>query len=235
MTEWKAKRFWKDTSIEPIEGGYGVLLDSRPVLTPSKFRLCAPTEKMAKAVASEWAAQKDVVDPRTMPWTRSINSAIEKVSTQRSEVEEHLASYAGTDLLCYRASEPKALVERQAAAWDPVLGWLASETGAKMRVTVGVMPAKQDPAVLARLAGLMRPMTICQLTGFHDLVTVSGSFVLAFAVAENHLESTRAWENSRVDENWQIEQWGEDEEAQEVAALKKEAFLHATEFFRAAS
>lgn len=232
MSEWAMRRFWTEVSFEPEENGFAVKLDGRPVKTPAKAALLVPTEAMAERIAEEWDAQKEVVDPAGMPWTRSANAAIDKVSVQRSEVEEHLASYAGSDLLCYRAEGPDSLVARQQETWDPVLDWLSTRFDVRLAVAAGVMPVEQSADDIARLARAMTPMSDFQLTGFYDLVTLSGSFGLALATVHDVQPAADLWAASRLDEVWQIEQWGDDEEAAEVAALKEQAFLHATEVFR---
>lgn len=234
MSEWAMKRFWDAAAIAPDQAGFAVLLDGRPVMTPAKRGLVLPTEKMARHVADEWDAQEEKVDPKRMPWTRSANAAIDKLSIQRQEVADHLAGYADTDLLCYRADGPEALIERQSHAWDPLLDWAAEQYGARLSATSGVMPVSQEPAALDRLAATMRGMSNFQLTGFHDIVALSGSFVLALAATESIEAPEVLWTLSRIDETWQIEQWGEDEEAAEEANIKKTAFFHAIEFFQAA-
>lgn len=234
MSGWAVKRFWKEATIAPQDGGFGILLDGRPVRTPAKRPLIVPGEAMARAIAAEWDAQEGKVDPSAMPWTRSANAAIDKVAMQRAEVEAHLASYAGTDLICYRASDPEELRLRQGAGWDPVLDWLAARFDVRLEVTSGVMPVAQDAAAIARLGRVMAPMNDFALTGFHDLVTISGSYSLALAVAKAERAAAEAWALSRIDEDWQIEQWGADEEAAEMAELKRRAFLHAADFFSAA-
>ena len=234
MSGWANKRFWKVTEVVTEGDGFAVQLDGRGVKTPGKSPLVVPTEKMAVAIATEFDTQADVVDPTTMPWTRSANSAIEKVAPQRAEVEAHLIGYAGTDLLSYRADGPEALVVRQAESWDPVLDWLAERFDARLNVTSGVMPTEQSQPDLDRLAATMPPMSNFALTGFHDMVTLTGSFSLGLAIAEKKLQADAAWALSRVDEMWQIEQWGEDQEAAEHAEFKRLSLLHATEFFDAA-
>ncbi len=234
MSEWALKRFWKAVSVERRETGFEVMLDGRQVKTPAKRVLLLPSEKIADRVAEEWEAQVEAVDPTSMPWTRSSNAALDKVATQREEVAAHLVEYAGTDLLSYRAAGPQALIERQEAAWDPLMAWLGQRYDVRLAVTSGVMPVEQPSDNLARLAETMAPMTDFQLTAFHDLVTLTGSFVLALAATEGKAPPERLWELSRLDEDFQIEQWGEDEEATEHAAIKRSAFLHAHEFFHAA-
>lgn len=234
MSEWGPKRFWSTVSVEAGPEGFSIRLDDRPVRTPAKRALVLPTQAVARHVAAEWEAQEEQVDSATMPWTRSANSAIDKVATQRREVMDHLAGYAGTDLLSYRAAEPFELVLLQRKTWDPLLDWLASRHGVRFEVTQGVMPVEQDPACVSRLARSMESMSIFQLTGFQDLVALSGSFVIALAVADGSFPAQDLWAASRLDENWQVKQWGEDVEAAEEAVRKMRAFLHAAELFRLA-
>ena len=234
MSEWGPKRFWSTVSIEADPEGFSVRLDDRPVRTPAKRSLVLPTQAIARHVAAEWEAQEEQVDPANMPWTRSANTAIDKVATQRREIMDHLAGYAGTDLLSYRAAGPVELVLRQQQTWDPLLDWLGSRHGVCFDLTQGVMPVEQDPTYVSRLVRSMEPMSSFQLTGFQDLVTLSGSFVIALAVADGAFPVQDLWSASRLDESWQVEQWGEDVEAAEEAVRKMQAFLHAAEFFRLA-
>lgn len=234
MSDWAPKRFWQKAEVVPTGDQFAIALDGRPVNTPSRRQLVVPTHAMATRIAAEWEAQVEKVDPTTMPWTRSANSALDKVPDQRAEVEAHLSGYADTDLLSYRAEGPEELITRQAAGWDPVLDWVEVKFGVRPATTLGVMPVKQDPSHIKRLAGYMAPMSDFALTGFHDLVTLSGSYILAVAVAENELESEAGWALSRIDEEWQIEQWGADDEATKQATSKKGAFFHAVEFLQSA-
>lgn len=231
MSAWKAKRFWKAATTETTEGGFTVRLDGRAVKTPAKSLLVVPTEALAQAIAAEWDAQSGVVKPDTMPFTRSANSAIDKVMPQFDAVVDMLAAYGGTDLLCYRATGPEALVARQAAAWDPMLDWSATALNAPLTATAGVMHIAQDADSLARLHGLVAAFTPFQLAAFHDLVAISGSLVLALAVTRGRLAPAEAWSLSRIDEAWQIEQWGIDEEAAVLDAVRETDFLQAGRFY----
>ena len=231
MSEWGTKRFWNSVTVEAGPEGFSIRLDGRPVRTPAKRTLVLPTQAIARHVAAEWEAQEERVDPATMPWTRSANAAIDKVATQRREVMDHLAGYANTDLLSYRAAEPAELVLRQQKSWDPLLDWLECRHGVRFEVTRGVMPVVQDATCVSRLVRSMEPMSSFQLTGFHDLVTLSGSFVIALAAAERAFPVQDLWSASRLDESWQVEQWGEDVEAAEESARKMRAFFHAAELF----
>ncbi|TNC46601.1 ATPase [Rubellimicrobium rubrum] len=230
MSGWTLKRFWTDVAVVAEGDGFAVTLDGRPVRTPAKAHLVVPTRAFAEEIGREWAAQEGTVDPNAMPATRLANAAIDKVSTSRVEVVDMLASYGASDLLCYRAEGPEALVERQRAGWDPLLAWSAEALGADLATGRGVMPVEQADGDLARLRELIDEMDPFTLAAFHDLVALSGSLVLAFAVAQGRLSALEAWQLSRIDENYQIEEWGEDEEAAEVASLRRAAFLDAARF-----
>lgn len=234
MAEWAPKRFWKNTEIVATDGGWTVTLDGRGVKTPAKTPLVVPTEALAQAIAAEWQAQEEKVNPATMPNTRTANSALDKVRTQQAEVADMLAAYGDSDLLCYRAEAPAELVERQALAWDPLLDWAADALGARLEARAGVMHVAQDEAALTRLTEQVRALSPFELAAFHDLVAMSGSLVLGFAAAHGYLSAEEAWSLSRIDETWQEEQWGEDEEASAKAAYKRGEFLHAAQFFRLA-
>ncbi|QQA43359.1 ATP12 family chaperone protein [Pelagovum pacificum] len=232
MSEWKAKRFWKETAVMEAEGGYSIALDGRPVRTPSKAMLTMPTRAMAEAAAREWDAQTDVIDPRTMPVTRAVNTAIDRVVPEFEAVAEIISEYGATDLLCYRADAPDELVQRQSDQWDPLLDWADEALGARLKPVEGVMHVEQDRAALERLAEQVRALDAYRLTAFHDLVSLSGSLILGFAVTEKARSPDEAWQISRIDENWQLEQWGDDEEAAAMAEAKRLTFLDAARFFQ---
>jgi len=202
------------------------------VRTPAKAALILPTQAMAGAIAQEWDAQETVVDPRTMPVTRGANAAIDKVRVQRAEVVELLAEYGDSDLLCYRAAGPDGLIQRQAAAWDPMLDWAAETMGARLFVGEGVMHVDQNPVALARLAAEVEAFDDFALAAVHDLISLSGSLVLALAVTRDAITVEDAWAASRIDEHWQIEQWGEDETATIAEKTKQTAFADAARFYR---
>lgn len=231
MSVWAARRFWTNASAVSAEGGFAVHLDDRPVRTPLKAPLVLPTLALAEAVAAEWQAQDGKVNPETMPFTRTANSAIDKVAPQFDAVAAMLAEYGGSDLLCYRAEGPEDLVERQAEAWDPILIWALERFGADLVVTSGVIHVAQPVESLVALHRTVGEMTPFQQSAFHDLVALSGSLVLALAVTEGRVTAGEAWRLSRIDEDWQISLWGEDEEAAEVAARKQAAFLQADRFY----
>ena len=230
MTEWKARRFWTEARVERVSGGWTVELDGRPVRSPLKTLLVMPSRSLAQGVADEWDAQVDVIDPLSMPLTRAVNAALDKVVPQRAEVAQHLAAYGESDLLCYRADSPDALAERQAAAWDPWLDWMAAAHAARLAVTTGVMPAAQPANAVSAIRVRVHRMTAWELTAFSEFVTLTGSLVLGLAVFEDRLPPEEAWTLSRVDEAWQIEQWGEDADEAERVARKRDDFLQARRY-----
>lgn len=231
MSEWAPKWFWTNSEVIETPEGLAVALDGRIIKTPAKATLALPTRAMAEAVAAEWQAQVEKVDPFSMPVTRSANAALDKVRPQQAEVVRMLADYGDSDLLCYRADKPMELVARQAAAWDPLLDWAAERLDARLEPRTGVMHIAQSDAALRNLEALVQKQDAFQLAAFHDLVSLSGSLVLAFAAIHQHRPPEQIWELSRLDEAWQEELWGVDEEAQETALRKKNAFLHAYRFF----
>lgn len=230
MTEWVAKRFWTDTAVVATDGGYAIHLDGRPVKSPGKQLLEMPSQAMADAACAEWAAQEEVIDPLSMPVTRSVNSALDQTAPQRDGVIDMLAAYGETDLLCHRASHPQSLVDRQAEAWDPLLAWAMQQLDVHLVVTAGIVPQDQDAASLARLRRAVAQYGNFGLTGLYDLIGISGSIVIGLAVADGMLAAEEGWLISRIDEDHQIQQWGADEEAEAIAATKKDAFLHAARF-----
>lgn len=230
MTDWKAKRFWKEATVVAVDGGFTVHLDARPVRTPLKSALIVPTERLAHAIAAEWDAQEGVINPLSMPHTRSANSAIDKVAPQHAAVAQMLADYGDSDLLCYRAPAPTELIERQALHWDPLLDWAETRLGARLHTTTGVIHVPQPPKALARLSAQVHALDAFALTGFHDLVSLSGSLVLGFAAMLDQRPVDEIWQLSRLDEDWQTELWGVDDEAAAMAETKRLAFVHAKNF-----
>ncbi len=207
------KRFYKDVTLREDPAGWAVLLDGRPIKTPGKRSLALPSEVLAEAVAAEWRAQDKVIDPGTMPMTRIANTAIESVSGQMQEVADDVVAFAGRDLICYRAAGPEALVVRQSAAWDPIIQWAAAELVARFILAEGVMPVEQPAAALERVAEAVKPLDAFQLSGLHVATTLTGSALLALAVLRGRLTPQEAWAAAHIDEDYQIELWGPDEEA----------------------
>lgn len=235
MSDWAPKRFWKKVEVVEHANGFSVALDGRSVRTPAKKPLIVPTRAMAAMIAAEWDAQIEKVDPETMPVMRGANAAIDKVATQHSEVAEMLAAYGDSDLLCYRADSPEELVARQAVGWDPLLDWAEAEFGQRLSVFAGVMHESQPLAALEPMTKAVHRLSAFEMAAFHDLVSLSGSLVIGFAAARNVTDAERLWDLSRIDEDWQAEQWGIDDEAAENAGIKRKSFLNAKRFFDAST
>ncbi|GAA0308855.1 ATP12 family chaperone protein [Rhodovulum strictum] len=231
MSGWTAKRFWTAADVAEAGDGFTVLLDGRPVRTPAKAEFVLPTRAMAEAAAAEWNAQEGALRPQTMPVTRAANAAIDKVRVQHAEVAALIAAYGESDLICHRAESPAELVARQAAGWDPLLDWARTALGAPLRPGRGVLPCAQPGESLAVLGGRVAAQDAFALTALHDLVALSGSLVIGLAALEGAVAPIeRLWDLSRIDETWQQEQWGVDDEAAEVAAARRRDFLQARRF-----
>lgn len=207
------RRFYASAAVAPSGDGYAVRLDGRPVRTPKKHLLALPTAPLAEAIAAEWNAQGERVDPDTMPLTKLANTALDGVVPHRAAVAADIVAYAGSDLLCYRAAAPEPLARRQRAAWDPVLAWAEADLGAHFALGAGVMPVAQSQAALARVAAAVDRFGPLQLAALHVMTTLTGSALLALAHALGRLTLEQAWAAAHVDEEWQVSQWGEDAEA----------------------
>jgi len=190
-----------------------------------------PTRALAEAVAAEWdaaAAEPGAeLNPADLPLTRAANTAIDRVTPEHDAVAATVAAYGGTDLLCYRAPGPEGLVRRQAGGWDPLLAWTRETLGARLLLAEGVMHLAQPPETLARLEAEVRAHGPWELTALHDLVTLTGSLVIGLAVSRGRLTAAEAWPLGRIDEDWNVEEWGEDAEAAAGAARRRAEFLNA--------
>jgi chaperone required for assembly of F1-ATPase len=210
----RPKRFYKTVALKD-EGGKGaaLLLDNKPVRTPGKAPLVLPARALAEAVADEWRAQGERIDPTTMPLTRLANSAIDGVTGREQAVIDDIMSHAASDLLCYRALAPQGLVEAQAKHWDPLLAWAREGLGAPLMLGEGVVHVAQPQASLDRLKEALAGRDAFSLAALHVMTPLTGSALLAIAVALGRLSPEQAWAAAHVDEDWQISQWGEDAEA----------------------
>jgi chaperone required for assembly of F1-ATPase len=208
------KRFYKAVEVGEADGRHALLLDGRRARTPGRNPLAAQSRALMLEVAAEWERQRDTIDPTEMPLTRLFNSAIDGVAHTMAETRADILSYAGSDLLCYRAEEPETLAARQAQAFDPVLRWTAESLGARFNVTAGVMHVAQPHAALAAVrAALDAYNDPVALAGLSVMTTLTGSALLALAVARGFLSAEVAWRAAHVDEDFQGERWGEDVEA----------------------
>jgi chaperone required for assembly of F1-ATPase len=224
------KRFYNEVAVENGASGYGVTLDGRPVRTPSKEALTLPTRKLAEAVAAEWAAQEGEIKPQTMPMMQLVSTAIDRVRPRRDAVIGEIASYAETDLLCYRADGPTGLVARQASEWQPVLDWAAGQYDALLSVTEGVMPVAQPRAAVAALRAAVAECDEFALAALYNLTIASGSLVLALAVRDSAVEPESACDASQLDEEWQASEWGHDPVAESRRERARGEILSAARF-----
>ncbi|MGB0959016.1 MAG: ATP12 family chaperone protein [Halocynthiibacter sp.] len=231
MAEWKAKRFWTEETIVEVEGGFEIQLDGRVLKTPAKTSLTVPTRALADLIKGEWATQEGEIDPLSMPFTRLANAAVDKVAVQFDEVAEIVAAYGGTDLLCYRATYPEGLIARQAEKWDPLLDWAKTRFGVALATGQGVMHVAQNPDETAKLTARVKSETAFGLAALHELVAMSGSLILGLAAAEGQNSVAAIWDLSRVDETWQIQEWGEDEDAAKMVEIKRIEFETIARFY----
>lgn len=202
------KRFWRDVA---VTGDGGIALDGKPVRTPRRAPLALPTPALAEAIADEWRAVAEAIDPRAMPLTGLANAAIDVIGADPAGFAATLAAYGESDLLCYRAESPSELVARQAAAWDPLLDWAARRYDIGFALASGVVHRPQPAPTTSRLGGAVAARTRFELAALSPVVTTSGSLVIGLALAEGAADAEALWQAATIDEDWQAEHWGEDE------------------------
>lgn len=224
------KRFWKDVTLD-ADGG--VLLDGRPVRTPGRAPLALPTAALADAVADEWRAVGETLDPRAMPLTGLANAAIDRIAPDPAPFAAEAARYAETDLTCYRADSPAELVERQRAAWEPLLDWARQRYDVHFETTAGVMHVAQPQATLDRLAEAVATRDAFAIAALQAIASATGTIVGTLALAEGAIDAETLWRAAQVDEDWQAEHWGEDELATRAREAKRASFDAAARFLGA--
>jgi chaperone required for assembly of F1-ATPase len=218
------KRFYKETAVDLGDGGHRVLLDGKPMRTPAKAVLVVPTRALAEAIAGEWAGvpEKADINVTHLPLTRLAATGHDRVTTQRTRVIEDTAKYAGSDMLCYRASEPETLVKRQQETWQPLLDWAAGRYGARLTIVEGLGFVDQPEEAVKKLHDAVGAHSDLGLSALYNLTHISGSLVVALAVAEGHLSAAAAFAAAQLDELYQIERWGEDP----IATKRHEGIRH---------
>ncbi|HZD88984.1 MAG TPA: ATP12 family protein [Pseudolabrys sp.] len=205
------KRFYRQAGVgDACPEGFPVALDDKPVRTPLRRLLAAPAAGLAEAIAAEWNAQETEIDPGRMPLTRLANAVIDAVADAPGPVAAEVENYLACDLLCYRADAPAGLVARQAAAWDPVLAWAHDAFGARFVQVEGVIHAAQPKAAIVAARKAI-PTDAWRLAAVSSITTLTGSALLALALAHGRLNAEDAWAAAHVDEDWQMTQWGRDE------------------------
>jgi chaperone required for assembly of F1-ATPase len=207
------KRFYKTVGVLQQDGAFAVVFDGRPAKTPARAALALPTAAFAEAVAEEWRAQQDVIDPRTMPLTRLANVAIDGVSREMDAVAAEIVKYAGSDLVCYRADAPERLVARQNVAWDPVLAFARDDLGARFMLVEGVTFVEQTAEALEAVRAAIPREDAFVLAGLSVMTSLTGSALIALGVLRGRFPVEEAWAAAHVDEDWNAELWGEDLEA----------------------
>jgi chaperone required for assembly of F1-ATPase len=217
-----ARRFYTAVSVEREAEGFTVRLDGRAVRTPSGRTVVLPTERAARLVADEFAAQGERIEPLTMPVARLVNTAIDGVAADQQAVLEDILRFSSSDLVCYRAEGPDALVARQAGAWDPILDWARSALGARFFLAEGVMHVEQPREAIGAVGlHLARRDDAFRLAALHVITAITGSALLALAFEAGAIDVEAAWEAAHVDEDWNIEHWGLDAEAAARRAARK--------------
>ena len=226
------KRFYKDAAARPGEGGHEILLDGRPVKTPARHPLAVPSERLAAAIAQEWQAQGEKIDARSMPLTGLANAAIDRVAPDKETFARGLALYGESDLLCYRAESPAGLVTRQSELWDPPLAWARRRFDINFEVVPGIIHRPQPQNTIQQLAHAVAARDPFELAALSPLVTIGGSLVLALALAEGEVDLETAWAAATLDEQWQLEQWGADAEAEKALEGRRRDFDAAYRFLK---
>ena len=224
------KRFWKVAEVVEAEGGFGIALDGRRVKTPARAELVVPSKPLGDAIASEWNASGEQVDPRAMPLTGLANAANDRIAPDTAGYAAGIAGYGETDLVCYRAEGPEALARRQAESWDALLGWARRRYDVDFVCQTGIMHVPQPEDTVRKLAHAVAALDAFELAGLSPLVTIGGSLVAGLAVLERMMPAEAAWEAVSLDDRWQLEQWGDDPEARAALDLRRRDFLAAASF-----
>ncbi|NKB49551.1 MAG: ATPase [Alphaproteobacteria bacterium] len=227
------KRFYEKVTVEADDDAsvFAVMLDRKPVQTPARRQLQVPSAALAQAIADEWEAQGDEIVVDRMPLTQVAATALDRVALDVGAYAQQVAAYGETDLVCYRADRPDILVARQAATWQPLVDWVAEALSAPLTVTDGVAPVTQPPGSLATLQDAVAAHDIFEMSALGLATTASGSLVIALALSRGRLDVDTAFAAGYLDETWQVEQWGADEEAEVRRANARDDLTTAARFF----
>ncbi|MFV3128507.1 ATP12 family chaperone protein [Niveispirillum sp. KHB5.9] len=224
------KRFYKQVAVIEADGGFSVALDAKPVRTPAKLPFAVPTRALAEGIAAEWEAQGDEVKPATMPLTQLASTSIDGVRGRLDAVAEASAVYGESELVCYRADEPDELVERQARLWNPLLDWAARRYDAQLLVTSGIIHRAQPTDALKAMRAGVDELDEWRLTALQNVIGITGSLLVSLALVDGHLTAEQAFDLAQLDENFQIEKWGEDYEAADRRAIQRADLAHTVRF-----
>lgn len=221
------KRFYKEVTVTPENS---ILLDGKAVKTPGKRPLALPTRTLAEAIAEEWRGQGAHIDPATLLLTKLANTAIDRVGPDRARIIAEIVEFAGTDLVCYRAEGPAGLVDRESRQWDPVIAWALKSLDATLVVTAGVVHRKQPDRALAAIAAHVSALDSFTLAAFHNMMTLTGSTLIAAMTIVGDIAPDEGWRTAHAGEDFQIEQWGEDEEATQRRVRRRDEFMACARF-----
>ena len=224
------KRFWKEVAVIAEDGGWGIALDGRPMRTPQRAPLVVASAALAEAIAAEWRAQGETIDPATMPMTGLTNAAIDLAAPDPATFAEPIAAYAATDLFCYRDDRDAALQAEQAAAWNPLLAWAEARYGVEFALTQGVLPIDQPETTVAVLQDAVLAQDHWRVAALTPLVTIGGSLVAGLALIECAFDTDALWEAVSLDDLYQERRWGADGEAQKARAIHKRDWDNAARF-----
>lgn len=224
------KRFWKHATVIETGDGFAVALDGRPVKTPARADLSVPTQALATGIAGEWNACGDQVDPRTMALTGLANAAIDRIAPDKANYAAGIASYGETDLFCYRADGPDALVIRQSESWDALLSWARRRFDVDFACQTGIMHIPQPSDTVSKLSHAVALLGSFELAGLAPIVTIGGSLIAGLAVLERMMPAEDAWEAVSLDDRWQLEQWGDDPEARAALDARRRDFMAGARF-----
>lgn len=213
MSQWRAKRFYTEAHAKEAKDGFVISLDGRALKTPAESPFALASKKLAEAIAAEWNAQAETIEPETMPMARLAATVIDRVVPRRADMVQVTVMFGETDLLCYRAEEPAELAARQQALWQPILDWAAESMGARMAVTVGVIPVNQPAEASAALRRAVEALDDFELAGVAALAAAAKSLLLALALHRGRLDGAGVAERALVEDSHRLEKWGEDLEA----------------------
>ena len=224
------KRFYKKVEVKSIDAGFGITLDDKALLSPGNTKLVVPTKTLANAIADEWGNQEGQIIPSTMPFMTLSSTAVDRVRPRSDDTIDEILSFLETDLLCYRAREPDALVREQNEVWQPLLNWCEGLIGSAFNVTSGIMPVSQVPTLVPSARKILRSYNDFELLGLHQFTSISGSAVIGLALLENHIELEAAYQAAFIDDYFQINNWGDDADASLRIANRRREMLEIKEF-----
>ena len=225
----RIKRFYKSVSISSEPSGYWIKLDDKPIRSPRNEIIECTSKEIAMRFANEWEKQDEFIDYLTMPITRILNAAVDGVSDNITAVIETICSYASSDMICYRATGPEKLVVRQQQEWDPILRWLQESLGLVFEITTGILPIEQSADSIQKVKNLLQEYGSIQLAALHTVTTLGGSILLALALEKKAFEPETIWQAINLEEDWNIEHWGQDTEALRTRKFKQQDFNAATQ------